>query len=128
MKIIELLNKIANGEEVPKKIKYNDEIRYFDEDDKDYICKGSNNYYLFYGVLTSGDGESFKKKLNDEIEIIENKKSTFNDIRENYGLTKIPKKLYHCDTDELSKKFVIKCVNDLADKINEIIDYLEEIE
>ena len=43
MKIIDLLNKIANGEEVPKKIKIKDEIWIYDEidyrasDDRGYL-------------------------------------------------------------------------------------------
>lgn len=60
MKVIELLNKIANGEQPPKKIKYYGDIYeykdcdYFDEDDEylsDKIC--------------------FDNDLNDEVEIIE---------------------------------------------------------
>ena len=37
MKIIDLLVKIANGEEVPKKIKWEDTIYAYSESDKDYL-------------------------------------------------------------------------------------------
>ena len=69
MKIIDLLNKIANGEEVPKKIKFNDyEYLYHDKEhgycrsdyDCTYICLDSE-YYLF-------------DILNEEVEIIEEEK------------------------------------------------------
>ena len=36
MKIIDLLNKIANGEEVPKKIKYDNEIFKLRDEKDDY--------------------------------------------------------------------------------------------
>lgn len=73
IKIIDLLNKVANGEEVPQEIKYKNVNRYFDEDNQDYRNdeKGTE-LYLFHTVLTSGSGELLKERLNDEVEIIEN--------------------------------------------------------
>ena len=64
MKVIELLNKIANGEEVPKNVRYNDEI---------YDTETSNNLSLMIYEATgkmSDDGE-VRLFLNDEIEIID---------------------------------------------------------
>lgn len=73
IKIIDLLNKVANGEEVPQEIKYKNVTRYFDKDDQDYRNdEKGNDLYLFFSVLTSGSGELLKKRLNDEVEIIEN--------------------------------------------------------
>lgn len=45
MKIIDLLNLIAKGEEVPKKIKVSDEIYKFSNDDGDYynVIDGKNS-------------------------------------------------------------------------------------
>ena len=73
VKIIDLLNKIANGEEVPQEIRYNNIIRYFDKNDQDYKNdeKGTD-LYLFFNVLTSGTGELLIKRLNEEVEIIGN--------------------------------------------------------
>ena len=34
IKIIDLLNKVANGEEVPKRIKYENETRIYNENDR----------------------------------------------------------------------------------------------
>lgn len=61
MKVIDLLNKIAKGEEVPEKIKWgNDEWKYSNG--------ASKNYYTDYEDLFSViDGSN----LNDEVEIIE---------------------------------------------------------
>jgi hypothetical protein len=47
MKVIELLNKIANGEEVPKKIKWNNKI---------YISKG-NAIENFVDYISDDDDE-----------------------------------------------------------------------
>ena len=66
MKIIDLLNKIANGEEVPKKIKVFDGEYEFDT---------YNNTYRNKEMLgTLGQNYSLDGVLNDEVEIIEEPK------------------------------------------------------
>ena len=67
MKVIDLLNKIANGEEVPKKIFYLDKIWYWDIKAQDYVedDKRLFNYYIVDELMDS---------LNDEVEIIEEDK------------------------------------------------------
>ena len=73
IKIIDLLNKIANGEEVPKKIKYLNAIYIYNKETKQYY-KLDNNYVdtiltkSLRAVLINFD------RLNDEVEIIEEKK------------------------------------------------------
>jgi hypothetical protein len=62
MKVIDLLNKIAKGEEVPKNIKYLDEIYEYSNNDKFYYQNGFSMYRNFYS-----EGNC----LNDEVEIIE---------------------------------------------------------
>lgn len=76
MKIIDLLNKIANGEEVPKKIKYEDIVFDYTKRNREgliYIADEYSNYedkdnylrtHLFWHI----------EKLNDEVEIIEEDK------------------------------------------------------
>lgn len=122
IKIIDLLNKIANGEEVPKTIEYNDEIRDYCDEDKDYICRDSQDYYLFYNVLISGNGAKFKDALNDEVEIIEEKK--------------LPERIQLDDWIEFTTSEDINNIGDMfnknsrtfVEKINKIIDYLESKE
>ena len=65
MKIIDLLNKIANGEEVPKKIKYDGTIYEYSENDDFYYWKESSLYREF---ATNGNC------LDKEVEIIEEPK------------------------------------------------------
>lgn len=62
MKVIDLLNKIANREEVPKKIKYGNYILTYDEDTQDYYNEPSCTYALLGNL---------HYKLNDKVEIIE---------------------------------------------------------
>ena len=63
MKIIDLLNKIAKGEEVPKKIKWLGKIYEYDEDEYKFYYQ--NGYSLYREFFTEGNC------LDDEVEIIE---------------------------------------------------------
>lgn len=69
IKMIDLLNKIANGEEVPKKIRFRDDIWKFDKCVKDYMNEDSNEY-LFANIF----GLETESALNCEVEIIEEPK------------------------------------------------------
>ena len=108
MKIIDLLNRIANGEDVPKKIKVGNIIWSFDEKEITYFMNNTD-IQLFYI-------EKITKRLNDEVEILEEEKE-------------IPKKLdIKLNSDDENKVNYYRATNlecDLAFKINEIIDYLK---
>lgn len=101
MKIIDLLNKIANNEEVPEKIKWEDIIYAYSDYDKDYLeFPFSDEEYR--GLFCMKDS-ILTQFLNDEVEIIEEKK--------------IPEKLNlgNATVNEQQIEF----------KINEIIDYFK---
>lgn len=112
MRVIDLLNKIASGEEVPKKFKYKGEIyiyRTYTFEDGDVMTG--------YGFEDGGWLNIWRDNLNDEVEIIEEDKkiermSDFYEeqINEN-GLMSEP-----------FNKHELKIIN----KINEIIDYIME--
>lgn len=51
MKVIDLLNKINKGEEIPKKVKYEDTIFAYDKDRKEYIEQE------YFGKLAKEKGE-----------------------------------------------------------------------
>ena len=73
MKIIDLLNKIANGEEVPKKIKYKGHIYQYQYKD----IKEANIINYYHSEETHHhliDGGWHDIRLNDEVEIIEEEK------------------------------------------------------
>ena len=105
MKIIDLLNKIANGEEVPKKVRFAGIIFEYDEDDQMY-----NNYehknicdYAF---------------LNDEVEILEEEKKIPKKI-------KIEEKSITVKGTTFFREKDIEIFQKLSMEINEIIDYLK---
>ena len=135
MKIIDLLNKIANGEEVPKKIKTCDnDIFYYDETDDNEVARYKNkNDVLIIDEFY----------LNDEVEIIEEKPKplTKQDVEAiGYACGEIQK----CFTNGWKKSLENKPFKEdkklgkldpydfsgddlaLVSKINEIIDYLME--
>lgn len=101
VKIIELLNMISKGE-APKKIKFDDIIFEYDEDDKLYY---SDNLILEeYCNIT--------QYLNDEIEIIEEDKK----------IEKLDLILdEHFSNDELQAY-----IKETQEKVNEIIDKINE--
>ena len=110
MKIIDLLNKIANSGEYPK-IKFNNSIyAYHDKEhgycrhyhDNTYICLDTD-YYLF-------------DILNDEVEILEEEKKTPEKITINdNGTLGFPNGQW--TARNMDKAFAVK--------INQLIDYLE---
>ena len=113
MKIIDLLVKIANGEEVPKKFKfknssYNKEF-YFDGD----IYK----YKDYDGEYAMTDDISIEIALNDEIEIIEEKKIP-KKLKSLNKVGSVPDLVEFTDKQQLNNHL-------LKNKINEIIDYLK---
>ena len=112
MRIIDLLNKIANGEEVPKKIKFGDKIWKYDSSVQDYMNE-DNNEYLFANIF----GIETEKALNKEVEIIEEEK-------------KIPEKI--CTNRIINTKDILefemiqnKINAEYTYAINEIIDFLK---
>ena len=143
MKVIDLLNKIANGEEVPKKIKYDNDIWNYDEISRDYeLFDVSGNLYLFDEEL------NITKALNDEVEIIEEDKQEPKPITKKdlealgYAFGEMRKALQNGWNKSLNNepfkegKKIEKLVivgNELSDtgkgivnKINEIIDFINK--
>ena len=108
MKVIDLLNKIANGEELPKKVKYYDLTYEYNE----YLI-GINKYrgiehigIFLFDVVSN---------INDEVEVIEDKK--IEKLR--YS------ELIVCPDLKDLQEYVNKRNEEMRNKINEIIDKLE---
>ena len=110
IRIIDLLNKIANNEEMPKKIKYKKLIYVYEEGAYgwSYYIQNSGIKFLLTDIFNSIDG--ILNILNDEVEIIEE--------------NKIPEKLGKIEDNDgyMDQSDVIK----IGEKIDEIIDYLEK--
>lgn len=66
IRVIDLLNKIANGEDVPEKIKDEDNI-YIIQASRDYFCKDINRYFFEEIIATN----SIDYVMNYTAEIIE---------------------------------------------------------
>ena len=132
IRIIDLLNKIANGEEVPKVIKFLNYKYIFDTFDKEYQRYQNGVCYGF------GEDRRLDIILDDEVEIIEEEKKapTLNDIRESYNLSrieekKIPEKLDWNKNDftypegNLMSEETADMLMEIQDKVNFILDYLK---
>lgn len=107
MRIIDLLNKIANREEMPKKIIYKNVTYEHDEKSEDYYtCYDRGLFeYLF---------KCCANFLNDEVEIIEE-----------------PKKIEKIDfgtlnTQKEKNKVMKDTINELIDEINNLKEKKEE--
>lgn len=102
MRVIELLNKIANGEEVPKRIRIDHWCYEFEwvEHDSNYYDKHEDIDLM---SCLSMDAE----ELNYEVR----------ELKEDKKIEKLEEKYYH---DEPA------LIDDMAHKINEIIDFINK--
>lgn len=100
MKVIDLLNKIANGEEIPNQIKYYGLEYTLDKKQDDYMIVCS-------GLL---DDINTFSQLNDEVEVIEEDK-------------KIEKLYLNKSSDIWAGKTDTEII---TDKINEIIEVIND--
>lgn len=123
IKIIELFNRIANGEEVPEKIKWDNLIYVLKQDSIDghfYYRREGTDYSvgnLFFSDLTMGD-------LNDEVEIIEEDKTIKELKTEFIGNNFSAKKII----EKNGKGYSIREVdNILINKINELVKEINKL-
>ena len=117
MKIIDLLNKIANGEEVPEIIVAgeNGDKHYFDKELKEYI-----NVRTKEKLFEDGYGKYLKYFINDEVEIIEEDKKI--EKLESY---------ISCGWNGTCKDYkreeLFESLSKIGNKINEIIDEVNKL-
>ena len=127
MKVIDLLNKIANGEEVPEKIKYYGCIYELKDRNYEYYNYKDNegNYLEDEWFLTN--------ILNDELEIIEDTpkediptSKLYKNNKLQYDLTpKENKKIEKLDNTELyltenQQRLLVNKINEIIDKVNKL--------
>ena len=116
MKVIDLLNKIANGEEVPKRIKYRYHI-YEYEDGYDFVCDDLELPYFAENYCNDYED------LNSEVEIIEEDKKI--PTLKNLNLTKIDinkrGQVYGVTTKE-----IVADIQTLQNWINKVIDKINK--
>lgn len=121
MKVIELLNKIANGEEIPKKIKYQNYIYEYQhrrdtENSFNYMCNENGEYlsrrYFIDNIL------------NEEVEIIEENKK-LKHIGKSYNIRKFDDNF---NVNAYDFEEMIKFIQDIYDKVEDIIDKINKME
>ena len=117
--LIDLLNKIANGEEVPKHIHIRDVDSYtWQEDVKEYWSDRDENNLL-------SDLDLSSTNLKEDVEIIEEDKK-IRKIKVNYS-PDIEEKIFYEDGDKPRHCVLGDAGTELLiNKINEIIDYIME--
>lgn len=115
IKVIDLLNKIANGE-VPKKIKV-DNIYTYIHDGIDY--KNRDGAYLFDSHI-----ETTPEDMNIEVEILEEEKK----IPEKINLYEETQNIIRENNYKLVYHDIHKCIVSLECKYNQLIDYLKSKE
>ena len=117
IKIIDLLNKIANNEEVPKKIKWENIIYAYSEYDKDYLeYPFSNEEYK--GLFDMKDS-ILTQFLNDEVEIFEDPKKI---EKWGEGALEEMEKCTDYTLEDLQKyiRILAETQNELIDEINNL--------
>ncbi len=102
MKVIDLLNKIANNEEVPKEVKFRGELCSFDNEDKDYYCQEYG--YIVWHLIDTGN--NMNEVLDTKLEIIEEK----------------PKKIVPMFVRTEGNEFVIDKMNELIEAVNYLLE------
>ena len=110
IRVIDLLNKIAKGEEVPKKIKYNKKVYEYDKEQSDFSHFNINYYEYFLDDINTIE------QLNAEVEIIEEEKEIENIPFDNeMPLTMM--EMYH-QLEKYNYKIneIIDVINDMRDK------------
>ena len=119
MKVIDILDRIANGEEIPQLIKWNGYI--YDKLGCEYYMLNDRDITLFGDILDTNG-----KYLNDEVEIVGEDKKIEKLNKDNFnGVSN----LEVSGQSATQFDYVIEQeIEDIVDKINEIIDKLNEME
>ena len=126
MKIIDLLNKIANREEVPEVVWYKDKPYYWVASIGDYRVKGFGECLLIKSIFGTfdccGKHNSLYNMLYDEVEIldeIEEEKKIPEKSNIDFN-TKLP--VSGCSENEA---FMMTCISHLGKTIDNLIDYIK---
>ena len=118
IRVIDLLNKIANGEEVPYKVKYNGIIFTYNSSNKQglkYVDLNKENE-VFYRYLTG-----VVNKLTDEAEIIEE--------QEEIDIQKLDEniKYYNIIGYSENEKMLFNMIQDTANRINKLVQAVKQL-
>ena len=113
MTIIEIINKIANNEDIPKRIKYKDKIYIYNEPNQDYLEYNKDDFDFLPYSFCNWRTRDF---INDKVEILEEDK----DIEELKIENDNPTHFYIRD-EKGTKCGMTKHSKMIAEKLNEVI-------
>ncbi len=113
MTIIEIINKIANNEDIPKRIKYKDKIYIYNEPNQDYLEYNKDDFDFLGYAFCNWRTRDF---INDKVEILEEDK----DIEELKIENDNPTHFYIRD-EKGTKCGMTKHSKMIAEKLNEVI-------
>ena len=123
IKMIELLIKSSKGEEVPKKIKFEEYIFELDNEDKTYVSENGN-------FLT--DSINFNlSNLNDEVEIIEDEEEIdIQSIEEIVGNTDVRMNNKEISAEDYFYTItnIVLSINELKNKQNESLKAVKQLD
>ena len=117
IKIIDLLNKIANNEELPKKIKWQGQIYEYSNFNRFYY---QNNWSMYRDFYTEGNC------LNDEVEILDEEPKKIEKWGE--GALEEMEKCTDYTLEDLQKyiRILAETQNELIDEINNLKEKKDE--
>lgn len=115
IKVIDLLNKIANGEEVPKKIKYGY---------KEYEYKSNSNLYVREDGTFGGDW-ALDMMLDEEVEIIEEEPEIDIQAIEELGNFEIIEQTKTTDIANILLKYGVR-INELIKAVRQLDKQIKE--
>lgn len=122
IKIIELLNKIANGEEVPKKIEFEENIFEYVSNEKEYIWWQDEERFIGQTLLFAVMEEHrINEILNCEVEIIEDKQEI--DIQNIERLEEVEE----YEVDKTDVKVNRQIINKLVQAVKQLDNKIKEV-
>lgn len=116
IRVIDLLNKIANGEDVPKKIKWRDKIWDYWEGDQDYKSKQGRWFTSNLNDIRT------KEFVNDTVEIIEE--------QEEIDIQKLDEniKYYNIIGHSENEKMLFNMIQNTANRINKLVQAVKQLD
>lgn len=117
--IDELIN--MNKNEMPKRIKIENDIFIYDNEENDYIYEDGNISLFNDYIPDIYHLEDLKEAINQKVEIIEEEKK----IPEKLEIEQdTPNSNYYIRNEYGTKCYLTKHSKIIADKVNQVIDYL----
>lgn len=129
IKVIELFNKIANNEKMPKKIKYGGDILTYQEDVQDYMGISKTGSGSFFNYLIVNNATALF--INDQVEILEDEEEIdINDIEELVGNVNVRMNNKTVDAEDLFytiSNIVVSLYNS-KDKTNQLVKAVKQLD